>query len=325
MGSCVSKKAARAGTGRDANKAAVPLPAVKEVNNALSPVAEEEEEVKEVVLSETPAPRLMPESPVKKRLQELPSSEEGSEAGSESASVGLVAKEKEKAMAKLGGVEQEAAKRTVVDAPEKAWATRRAASPTRAVDAPGESKPTRPSKQGGRARSPSPRRQQHSPSAVHQQHPPAPRARREQPAVVSAFGCRSSRFSPSAARRAAEVRRTHSARDGDMAASAKRSLVTSLSRRDPGERSGRRSESPTASKRPSPAPSPVHHRQASRRPAAREGLSGGTPERARLRVRDVGPDDDNQPAFHAGEQNKKPEQGALGQNPSVAMECFIFL
>ncbi|GJM95790.1 hypothetical protein PR202_ga12568 [Eleusine coracana subsp. coracana] len=316
MGSCVSKKAARAGTGRDANRAAAPLPAVKEVNNALSPVAEEEEEVKEVVLSETPAPRLLPESSVKKRLQELPSSEEGSEAGSESASVGLVATEKEKAMAKLGGVEQEVAKR----------AARRAASPTRAVDSPEESKPTRPRKQGGRARSPSPRRQQHSAGAVHQQHPSAPRARREQqPAVVSAFGCRSGRFSPSAARRAAEVRRTHSARDGDMAASAKRSLATSMSRRDPGERSGRRSESPTASKRPSPAPSPVHHRQASRRAGAREGLSVGTPERARPRVRDVGPDGDNQPAFHGGEQNKKPEQGALGQNPSVAMECFIFL
>jgi hypothetical protein len=290
MGSCVSKKDARgAGAGRE-GKVAAPLPPVKEIS-ALSPVAEEEE-VKEVVLSEPPK---LP--PVNKKRQEQVSKEEvGS--GRESASVGSAAK-------KSGVDEQEVVKREVVDAPEKARKT--------VAASPEESKP----KQGGngRARSPSPWSAHRRPTAGQQQPPEAPPNSR-QPAVVSAFGCRSGRFSPSAARRTAEraVRRTHSAREADMAPPAKRALV--LSRRDLGERS----ESPTASKRPSPSPSPVHRQAkacASRRAAAPERSRPrrvGTPERSG--------DDEQQQAAFAGEQ-KKP--GELGQNPSVAMECFIFL
>jgi hypothetical protein len=109
---------------------------------------------------------------------------------------------------------------------------------------------------------------------------------------------------------------TYSAREADMAPPAKRALL--LSRRDPGERS----ESPTASKRPSPSPTLVHRQaktSASRRAAAPERSSPrrvGTPERS-------GDDEQQQQqAAFAGEQKKT---GELGQNPSVAMECFIFL
>ncbi|TVU03867.1 hypothetical protein EJB05_50580, partial [Eragrostis curvula] len=339
MGSCVSKKAARAGAAREAGKVAARLPPAKE--HALSPVVEEEEEeeVKEVVLSETPAPRSPPE-PVKKR-QELSSPEEEEAcSGSESASVA-----KEKAMAKAGGgggdeLQEEVVKRAIVDAPEKAHCRARRTEP--APDQETKPKPKQPG--NGRARSPSPssaHRRQHQQQQNQAPPPPAPSRPRREPAVVSAFGCRSGRFSPSAARRAAEsaVRRSHSAREADMALPAKRCLSASIngghgsggsgvliSRRDPGERSGRRSDSPTASKRPSPAPSPVH------RQAARENLSS-TPERSRPRVRDnahdAGRGGDEQTALAGGPtgggERKKAEEGVLGQNPSVAMECFIFL
>ena len=189
--------------------------------------------------------------------------------------------------------------------------------------------------------------------------------------MVSGIGCRSGRFSPSAARRAAEsaaaVRRTHSAREADMAlpsSSSKRSLlsltaaaingnvaagghgggsVSTLSRRDPGERSGRRSDSPTGSRRAPASPSaPIHHRPASpmrKAVAAAAAKEHGTPERARppprvVRDRDGGLDrgvgDERAAASCGGESEQKKlavgEEGALGQNnPSVAMECFIFL
>jgi hypothetical protein len=204
-GSCVSKMAAR---GDQEGKAATPLPPVKEIS-ALSPVAEE---VKEMVLPEMPAPPRLPtsppEPPVKRRQGEVSEAEVGS--GSESASVGSAAKTKARR-------EQEAVRvMSVVKAsPEKARARR--ASPSRTVDTL-ESKP-KPNQGGGaagnngQARSPSPRRQ---PGGLQPPVPPNSRPRRE-PAVVSAFSCRSGRFSPSAARRAAEsaVWRTHSARFGD--------------------------------------------------------------------------------------------------------------
>lgn len=353
MGSCVSKKAARAGAGAGArgNKVAAPLPAAEKesARHALPPVAEahvEEEEVKEVVLSETPVPRPPrpppPEPEPIKRSKEQPEADEAaSEACSASDTASVESAAKEKAMAKLQkpGVEREAEKRAVSDAPTKKGRT-----------APEErERESKPRGGGGgagtgRARSPSPssthRRQQ---PGGGQQHPPAPRPRREHPPVVSGIGCRSGRFSPSAARRAAEsvVRRTHSAREADMALPSKRSLSAAingvnaggygggggaLSRRDPGERSGRRSDSPTGSRRAPASPSAIHRPASPMRKAAKEH---GTPERAsRPRVRDGG---DEHPAALAGlgGERKKVAEGeegaALGQNPSVAMECFIFL
>ena len=101
-----------------------------------------------------------------------------------------------------------------------------------------------------------------------------------------------------------------------------------LTRRDPGERSERRSDSPTA-KRPSAYSSPIHRPASPMRKAAKEQ---STPERARPRNRDgldTGRGGDELPGLGgAGGERKKMavgEEGALGQNPSVAMECFIFL
>ncbi|KAF8722025.1 hypothetical protein HU200_022650 [Digitaria exilis] len=331
MGSCVSKKAARAGAKSKAS--APPLPvADKETTRALPPVAEavdeeEVEEVKEVVLSEAPPPpRPPPPAPVKQRQQPVADDEEEDESApseacsaSDAASMDSAAKEKAKAKAKLlhklAGAELEATEKRT----------------TAAADAPRKGREGKGRSGGGaagnaRARSPSPssansRRQQQQ----QQQNPPAARPRRrEQPAVVSGIGCRSGRFSPSAARRAAEsaaVRRTHSAREADMAlpsSMTKRSLTAAinggmLSRRDAGERSGRRSDSPTAGRR---APAS---------PMRKAGREHGTPERTRPRARDG----DEQPplpeAAAGGGEHKKVEEGALGQNPSVAMECFIFL
>ncbi|PUZ38121.1 hypothetical protein GQ55_9G171700 [Panicum hallii var. hallii] len=334
MGSCVSKKAARAGAGAR-GKVAAPLPVTeKESAHALPPVAEvdaaEEEEVKEVVLSEAPAPRPPPE-PVKRRQQEQPEAEEESApseacSASDGTSVESAAKAKAKAKLQNLGVEREAEKRAAADAPGKKGRT-----------AP-EERESRPrgggSTANGRARSP-------SPSSAHrrQQHPPEPRPRRrEQPPVVSGIGCRSGRFSPSAARRAAEsaVRRTHSAREADMALSSKRSLTAAingnaggcyggggvLSRRDPGERSGRRSDSPTTGRRAPASPGATHRPASPARKAAKEQRHG-SPESARPRARDGG----DAGSGGGGERKKvaEGEQGALGQNPSVAMECFIFL
>ncbi|KAL6637374.1 hypothetical protein ACP70R_024946 [Stipagrostis hirtigluma subsp. patula] len=363
MGSCVSKKAARhGGAAGSKGKVAAPLPQEKE--NAMSPVVVEEE-VKEVVLSETPVtrrPRPPPE-PVKRRQEQVEEEEEASDAcsASESASV---ASAKEKAAKVKAGAEQ-AVEKMALGAPEKVRVKRTAPEESKPKGRAGNGRARSPSpgatqrKQqrdqppedrrrsnggagSGRARSPSPgaaqRRQQGG------QPPSAPRPRREQPAVVSAFGCRSGRFSPSAARRAAEsaVRRSHSAREADMALPAKRCLTAAidghanaaaaaaygggsgLARRDPGERSGRRSDSPTG-KRPPASPSPMHRHASTTRKAAKEQR---TPERARPRVRDGGGRAGDEPALLAGGEGERKDvagQGALGQNPSVAMECFIFL
>ncbi|CAN6282357.1 unnamed protein product [Urochloa humidicola] len=346
MGSCVSKKAARAGGGR--GKVAAPLPAAEKetAHRALPPVAEvdvEEEEVKEVVLSETPAPRPPrlppPPEPVKPPTAEQPvPEEESASVASEACSASDTAKETAKAKLLVkAGAEREAEKRAAVapDAPSKKG---------RAAPADQERESSKPRVAGGggngRARSPSPssaHRRQH-------QHPPAPapaaqRPRREQPPVVSGIGCRSGRFSPSAARRAAEsaVRRTHSAREADMAlpSSSKRSLGAAINggsgalcRRDAGERSGRRSDSPTGSRRAPASPSAAH-RPASpmRKAAAGKEHVHGTPERAckpPTRARD-GDEEEPLAGLLGGGERKKVEEGALGQNPSVAMECFIFL
>ncbi|RLN43494.1 hypothetical protein C2845_PM01G36150 [Panicum miliaceum] len=324
MGSCVSKKAARA-----RGKVAAPLPVVekeKESAHALPPVAEvdaEEEEVKEVVLSE---------APVKRGQKDQPEAEEES-APSEacSASDGASVESAAKAKAKLQklGVEREAEKRAAADAPGKKGRT--------ATEERGSRPRGGGSAANGRSRSP-------SPSSAHrrrQQHPPEPRPRRrEQPPVVSGIGCRSGRFSPSAARRAAEsaVRRTHSAREADMALPSKRSLTAAingnvggcyggggaLSRREPGERSGRRSDSPTTGRRAPASPGATHRAASPARKAAKEQRHG-SPERARPRARDGGGDAGS---GGGGGERKKVAEGALvplGQNPSVAMECFIFL
>ncbi|CAL4934578.1 unnamed protein product [Urochloa decumbens] len=346
MGSCVSKKAARAG-GR--GKVAAPLPAAEKeaAHRALPPVAEvdveEEEEVKEVVLSETPAPPRPPrppppESVIKPTKEQQPPEAESSEASSSEAcgasDTASVAKEKAKLLlTQPPGAEREAEKRAVMeDAPPR----KGRAAPDQERES---SKPRGGGAGTGRARSPSPSSSAHS-RRQQQQHPlpPAARPRRGQPPVVSGIGCRSGRFSPSAARRAAEsaVRRTHSAREADMALpSSKRSLSAAingngggaLSRRDPGERSGRRSDSPTGSRRAPASPSATHRPASPMRKAAAAAKEHGhgTPERARpTRARDG----DEQPALAGagGGERKKVEEGALGQNnPSVAMECFIFL
>ena len=156
-------------------------------------------------------------------------------------SVASAAKEKEKAKLHEAGWEREReVEKRAVDVPEKAKTTARR---TVAPEDRERERETRKHKGGaaggvnghGRARSPSPssahRRQQQSGGQGQQHHPLAPRPRREQPGVVSGIGCRSGRFSPSAARRAAEsaaVRRTHSATEADMAlpSSSKRSLLS---------------------------------------------------------------------------------------------------
>ncbi|KQK14325.2 CLK4-associating serine/arginine rich protein [Brachypodium distachyon] len=356
MGSCVSKKAARgsvtAGAKAKAPQPPQQLPPEKD-NNAVPPVVveEEEEEVKEV-LSETAVPRPpRPPEPepehekVKKKAQQEDEEQQGSDSVSAGSSI------VEKPMLKSGRSEQEA----LEDSPPGKARERRKNSPSEQL---GKSY----SKDGGngsivRARSPSPgssghSRRQQSAIAGQQQPVPVPVPRpREQPAVVSGIGCRSGRFySPSAARRAAEsaVRRTYSAREADMAlpssrtsgsgSSAKRSLHASINgngvvrRGDTGERSGRRSDSPTARRPPaSPAANgSAISRQgsATRRAPPKEDAS---PEkikqqcgRGRVPV-EVVEDEFDGPALSGKQHGDAAAEGPLGQNPSVAMECFIFL
>ncbi|KAF0920585.1 hypothetical protein E2562_035729 [Oryza meyeriana var. granulata] len=335
MGSCVSKKAARAGA---VAKEAAPLPPEKEVS--LPPPAVVEEEVKEV-LSETAVSVSRPRPPepekevVKRRLERKEEEE-----ASEGASVASAAAEKAKA--KCGG-EREGEQKAVVGGMEKGRARMRTPEQRRPKEAG-----------NGRTRSPSPASAQRRQGAG--DHPALPpRPRREQPTVVSGIGCRSGRFSPSAARRAAEsaVRRTNSAREADMmlpshssrTPAAKRSLNATVNgngnaygggaaKRDPGERSGRRPDSPTSKRIPpaSPAANGAIHRQASlnggaTRKTAKETTTleqtkpqCRTPEEAR-----DGPDES---ALEDGREHDKEagaDGGRLGQNPSVAMECFIFL
>ncbi|KAJ1294690.1 hypothetical protein BS78_01G165100 [Paspalum vaginatum] len=342
MGSCVSKtKAARAKQG----KVAAPLPVVEKEGgqSALPPVVVvEEEEVKEVVLSETPVPRAPSRSPPEPEPEPVEGRQDhqhpgpGQEAEDEtcSASDSASAPKETAKLQKAGGERKEVEKRAA-DAPEKARTAAREDRERESKKAKGGGAWT-----AGRARSPSHRRQQQQP------HPPA--QRREHPAVVSGIGCRSGRFSASAARRAAEsaaVRRTHSAREADMALPSKRSLAGAPARRerDPGERSWRRSDSPTGRRAAPASPSSAAniHRAGTTGPmrnkaAAKEhGHGHGTPERGSSRpprARDGG---DEQPGPWAGggaevggEQKRRlaaEEEGALGQNPSVAMECFIFL
>jgi hypothetical protein len=322
MGSCVSKKAARGGAGA---KVAAPLPPEKD--NALPlpvPVVVVKEEVKEV-LSETavqrprpPVPEPEPEHEKVKRIQEHDEGE-----ASDTVSVGS-SSVVDKAMVRSGS-EQEV-KRTV-DAPES-----EKEKPKRRK-APDQRNPSC-DVSNGRARSPSPAPKQRR-AAVGEQTVAA-RPRREQPAVVSGIGCRSGRFSPSAARRAAEsaVRRTYSAREADMtlpSSTAKRSLNASISgvRRDPGERSGRRPDSPTRRTPSSPAANGTISRQSSAtRKVPKENTSPEQTKRKCSPARAQGENaigDEVDEALPAGKEHKEAAEGALGQNPSVAMECFIFL
>ncbi|XBI56306.1 uncharacterized protein [Aegilops tauschii subsp. strangulata] len=328
MGSCVSKKAAR---GSDEAKVAPPLPPEKD--NALAPppppLVVVEEEVKEV-LSETavrrtsppepePQPEPEPEHEKEKMVQEH---EEGEASDSVSVGSSVV----DKAMVKAGR-EQEVEKRTV-DVPEKGRARRMEPEQKKKCKDAGN----------GRARSPSPAAKQRRPGTIVSEQPVPPRPRRESPAVVSGIGCRSGRFSPSAARRAAEsaVRRSYSAREADMAlpSSAKRSLNTNINcnggsgvRRDPGEHSGRRSDSPARRPPASPAANGTISRQSS---ATRKGPKENTSSektkhqcgRGRAPM-EVGDELDEAPL--AGKERREAADAAMGQNPSVAMECFIFL
>uniref|UniRef100_A0A0D9VVX4 Uncharacterized protein n=1 Tax=Leersia perrieri TaxID=77586 RepID=A0A0D9VVX4_9ORYZ len=320
MGSCVSKKSSRAGAA--VAKEAAPLrQPEKEVPPPPPPVVVEEE-VKEV-LSETavPASRTRPapepddkemvkRTPIDRRKEEEEEEEEASESSS-------VAAEKTKAKAKGGG-DQEVEQQTKV-----VRAARRRT--------PEKRKPT--NKEGnGRTRSPSPRRQLGQAGGEHPA-PPRPPRREQQAPAVSGIGCRSGRFSPSAARRAAEsaaVRRTNSARmDGSDMTSAKRSLNGggAAKRGDAGERSGRRAESPTSKRSSIPPTSPaangsVIHRQAS--------FNGGSATRKAAAVEQTKPrckarDGSDESGLEDKQAAAAAEGGALGQNPSVAMECFIFL
>ena len=316
----MSKKAARGGAGA---KVAAPLPPEKD--NALQPpVVVVEEEVKEV-LSETAVQRPRPPEPEPehekvKRIQEH---EEGE--ASDSVSVGS-SSVVEKAMVKSES-EQEVEKRTV-DAPEKEKARRRK------IPADHQRNPSDVS--NGRARSPSPApKQRRQLGGTVGEQPVAARPRREQPAVVSGIGCRSGRFSPSAASRAAEsaVRRTYSAREADMtlpASTAKRSLNASTNgfRRDPGERSGRRPDSPARRAPASPAANGTISRQSSAtRRVPKENTSPEQTKRQCGRTRSPGErlGDELEEEALGEKEHKEAADGALGQNPSVAMECFIFL
>jgi hypothetical protein len=316
MGSCVSKKAARAGAG-----AKVAAPLLPEKDNALPPpVVVVEEEVKEV-LPETavqrprpPEPEPEPEHEKVKRIQEH---EEGE--ASDTVSVGS-SSVVDNPMVNSGS-EQEVEKRTL-DVPEKEKAKMK--------KAPDQRNPNDVT--NGRARSPSPASKQRRQSGVAVvEQPVAARPRREQPAVVSGIGCRSGRFSPSAARRAAEsaVRRTYSAREADMAlpsSTAKRSLNASITgvRRDPGERSGRRPDSPARRTPSSPAANGTISRQSSAtRKVPKENTSPEQPKRQCSRARpteEIGLGDEHDEAPLAGKGHKE-----AAENPSVAMECFIFL
>ncbi|KAL6893470.1 hypothetical protein ACP4OV_007568 [Aristida adscensionis] len=367
MGSCVSKKAARAGAGAGPaagvrGKVAAPLPQEKE--NVMSPVVVEEE-VKEVVLSETPVtrPPRPPPEPVKMTQGRQVEEEEALEASSagDSSSVASAKAGAELLMEKRALDAPKGSGARWGTAPEVSTSSKggdgsrkaRSRSPPPATarrrqqvgQAAAESKSMAGSGSGN-ARSPSPGAARRTQQGGGGQPSAAARPRREQPqpAVVSSFGCRSGRFSPSAARRAAEsaaVRRSQSAREADMALPAKRCLAAgingghagagaygggSLTKRDPGERSGRRSDSPTG-KRPPASPSPVHRLAGGTRKAANEQRA---PEPARPRGRDGGHDagrggDDPSLARGEGDGKEVAVDGALGQNPSVAMECFIFL
>ncbi|KAG8097527.1 hypothetical protein GUJ93_ZPchr0013g37290 [Zizania palustris] len=339
MGSCVSKKAARAGAVAKV-AAPHPLPPEKEVTlppppPPPPPVVVVEEEVKEV-LSETAVSRPMPaeleKNVVKRRLEQ-----EDEEEASEGASVASTTAEKANVM---GRGEQEV-ERTTVDGMEKGTARRRTPEQRKPKDAG-----------NGRGRSTSPASAQRRQGAG--EHPAPPRPRREQPAVVYGIGCRSGRFSPSAARKAAEsaLRRTNSAREADMmlphssrTLAAKRSLHSTVNgngnvnggsaiRREPGERSGRRLDSPTSKRLPPPSPAAngAIHRQASldgratRKQAAKENTT--QLEQTKLQYGGGGrpPGElSDEPALEGTPEHKEAPEGALCQNPSVAMECFIFL
>ncbi|CAM0951124.1 unnamed protein product [Alopecurus aequalis] len=303
MGSCVSKKATRGGAGA---KVAAPLPPEKD--NALPPpppvVVVVEEEVKEV-LSETAVQRSRPPEPEPehekvKRIQEH---EEGDSVSVGSSSV------VEKAIG-MSGSEQEVEKRTV-DAPEK---EKRRKEPDQRNPNDGSN---------GRTRSPTPAQKQRKQlGGIVGEQAVAPR----QPAVVFGIGCRSGRFSPSAARRAAEsaVRRTYSAREADMtlpSSTAKRSLNASTNgvKRDPGERSGRRPDSPA---RRTPA-SPAANGTISRQPSATRKVPKNTsPEQTKRQCGRARP-----PGEKLGDELEEAakEHKEVAENPSVAMECFIFL
>ncbi|KAL5209433.1 hypothetical protein ABZP36_005056 [Zizania latifolia] len=328
MGSCVSKKAARAGA---VAKVAAPLPPEKEVALPPPPVVVEEE-VKEV-LSETAVSRPMPpeleKNVVKRRLEQ-----EDEEEASEGASVASTTAEKANVMSRG----EQDVEHTTVGGMEKG--RRRTPEQRKPKDAG-----------NGRARSTNPASAQRRQAAG--EYPAPPRPRREQPAVVYGIGCRSGRFSPSAARKAAEsaLRRTNSAREADMmlphssrTLAAKRSLNATVNgngnvngggavRREPGERSGRRPDSP-ASKRlppPSPAVNGAIHRQASLGGGAtRKAAKGNNAQLEQTKLQCGGggraPGElSDEPALEGTPEHKEALEGALGQNPSVAMECFIFL
>ncbi|KAG8062657.1 hypothetical protein GUJ93_ZPchr0003g18252 [Zizania palustris] len=332
MGSCVSKKAARAGGA--VARVAAPFPLEKEVAlpSPLPPMVVEEE-VKEV-LSETAVSRPRPpekENEVVKRKLEQ------DEEVSEGASVASAAAEK----AKVKGLGEQEVEQRTVDGMEKGRARRRTPEQRKHKDAG-----------NGRARSPSRVSAQRIQCAG--EHPAPPRPRREHPAVVYGIGCRSGRFSPSVARKAADsaVRRTNSAREADMmlphsssrTPAAKRSLNATVNgngnangwdavRRDPGERSGRRPDSPTSKRLPSPSPAANgSHRQAilgggATRKATKENSTQLDQTKPQCGGRTPGEASDgtHKPALEATPEHKEAQEGALGQNPSVAMECFIFL
>uniref|UniRef100_A0A8R7PG74 Uncharacterized protein n=2 Tax=Triticum urartu TaxID=4572 RepID=A0A8R7PG74_TRIUA len=119
-----------------------------------------------------------------------------------------------------------------------------------------------------------------------------------------------------------------------LPSSAKRSLNTNINgnggsgvRRDPGEHSGRRSDSPSRRPPASPAANGAISRQSSAtRKAPKESTSSEKTKQQCGRGRapmEVGDELDEAPL--AGKERREAADAAMGQNPSVAMECFIFL
>ena len=111
---------------------------------------------------------------------------------------------------------------------------------------------------------------------------------------------------------------------------AKRSLNGSTNgmRRDPGERFGRRLDSPARRTPASPAANGTISRQSSAtRKTPNENTSPEQTKQQCGRARPPGErlGDELEEAALAEKEHRVAAEGALGQNPSVAMECFIFL
>nr|BAJ87842.1 predicted protein [Hordeum vulgare subsp. vulgare] len=113
-----------------------------------------------------------------------------------------------------------------------------------------------------------------------------------------------------------------------LPSSAKRSLNTNINGNGgSGEHSGRRSDSPARRPPTSPAANGTITRQSSAtRKGPKENISSEKTKQQcgrRRATTEVGDEIDEAPL--AGKEHREAADAAVGQNPSVAMECFIFL